>query len=312
MSDISTDFIKATNKIYAKVAAILTNLQVIEGDVKLIREQTTNNASESPSGVDADNTQDRPRAANQSSRDKDHGKGGNGSGSHLRKRWKKNLRKPIIQIEIAALIGLGLYTCETRRTNNLTKEALEFQFSMFRSQQRAYIQISGDELEKVKLTDLQRLSIPIELRNTGREYAEKISGEFVLEVLPSNMEPLFDYGQTPVYVVVAPMPPNSTHSIDAQILKDGYVMAVSDELKEELSIGKKYIVIFGRVKYEDRFGDWWAQFCGWRPFLPPDSGTKGFAARRCVEYNIQGRLEENTIAQSRQLRICGDCKVRQT
>ena len=41
-----------------------------------------------------------------------------------RKRWKKEFRKPSFVIEVIAVCGLGLYTCETHRTNNLTDAIL--------------------------------------------------------------------------------------------------------------------------------------------------------------------------------------------
>lgn len=80
MSDITTDFIKATNKIYAKVAAILTHLQIIEGEVKLIREQPIKDTHEPHPNADTSNSQDQPKAvlsntaqASQSSRDNNRG-----------------------------------------------------------------------------------------------------------------------------------------------------------------------------------------------------------------------------------------------
>jgi hypothetical protein len=149
MSDITTDFIKATNKIYAKVAAILTHLQVIEGDVKSIRDQSVKYAGEPSSHSDESDPGSqvkaaifRPDTVNSGKPNRNQQSGDNDASSffqNLEKRWKKSIRKPAIQIEIAAVIGLCVYTCETHRTNNLTQRSIESTEKRVRAEDRPYI-----------------------------------------------------------------------------------------------------------------------------------------------------------------------------
>lgn len=132
MSDITTDFIKATNRILAKVATILTHVEVIEGDVKLIREQVIEETDKPASGKQANNT-DTERQTSVSTLNATQAKRQTEQTEHqensfLRRqfeRWRKKLKKPAFQLEVAAVLGLVLYTCETHRTNNLTQQNLD-------------------------------------------------------------------------------------------------------------------------------------------------------------------------------------------
>src|SRR5580692_803262 len=115
MSDITTDFIKVTKRILAKVAAILTHVEVIEGDVKSICEHSIEHSHKPDSDSNASNAEKQIAASihasdtSQSSRKKNNGKNDSKHGFQgFKKRWRKSLKKPMVQLEIAALIGLTL------------------------------------------------------------------------------------------------------------------------------------------------------------------------------------------------------------
>jgi hypothetical protein len=59
-------------------------------------------------------------------------------------RLKRQLRKPRFFLELLALIGLGFYSCETRRTNNLTQTALDNSKSQFTTEQRPYVWLTNN------------------------------------------------------------------------------------------------------------------------------------------------------------------------
>ncbi|MGD1214761.1 MAG: hypothetical protein ABR861_07220 [Terriglobales bacterium] len=138
MSDITTDFIKATNRILAKVAAILTHVEVIEGDVKSIREHSVEPSNKPATDSHASDPDKQPNTPTSSGAghvlNTDQAKGkkyssGDKPESSLRrlvKRWEKQIQKPAFQIEVAAVIGLVFYTYQTCRTNDLTQKNLEF------------------------------------------------------------------------------------------------------------------------------------------------------------------------------------------
>jgi hypothetical protein len=101
----------------------------------------------------------------------------------FKKNLRKDLRKPKTYVELAALIFLVLYTCETRRTNNLTKLALstsEKQFVLsqttskdqFLKDQRPYIWPM--KLEPAKPIIGQSVKANVFLANYGKTPALKM------------------------------------------------------------------------------------------------------------------------------------------
>jgi hypothetical protein len=134
MSDITTDFITATKRILAKVSSILTHIEVVEGDVKLIREQVVDNTDKPRTDTHASESEQQ-RLSAPLAREATQTKGNKNDGSNrisafLRrqlKRWWKQGQRPKFQVAVITLIGLIAYTYETRRTNELTQRSLEFQ-----------------------------------------------------------------------------------------------------------------------------------------------------------------------------------------
>jgi hypothetical protein len=297
MSDITTDFITATKKILSKVATILTHIEVVEGDVKLIREQVVANADKPRTETQAQHSQEKNPGSvpasdpDQTERQKQKGKEETGNSFYrFLNRWWEELRKPKFQVAVLTLVGLVAYTCETRRTNNLAEKTAAFQFSMTRSQQRAYMAITPSP-KAIKLEDFTAQHLTVELKNVGRSAASKILYEFVLEFPKALEQPSFDYGKIHTIGTVGPLFPESdptpveVYTFDNQ----SHILLMTDELREELKSGKRYLAIFGIVKYEDIFGEWWTQMCGWKPFPQLAAGeSKQFNAPTCVAYNVEG------------------------
>jgi hypothetical protein len=172
MSNITTDFVTTTKKIVSEVRSVLTTLHLIREDVKTIREQVVSNANEpAPSARTSDSrqqpqnadptewhilNQDQTNRKQETSDDKQRGKI-----YRCLHKWWKALKNPRFQVELAALIGLAYYACETTRTNNLTDTALQTsktQFAesqkttkeQFEVDQRPFIWLSKLEPEKIK------------------------------------------------------------------------------------------------------------------------------------------------------------------
>jgi hypothetical protein len=67
---------------------------------------------------------------------------------------KRHLRDPKFFVEILALVGLAMYVCETRRTNNLSQQALGNAKSQLRLTVRPWIGIA-DEPDAVKTSPIR-------------------------------------------------------------------------------------------------------------------------------------------------------------
>jgi len=143
MSDITTDFVKVTKKIVAEVRGVLSALHLIREDIKLIREQVEARGGKQSSETQAVKAEAQPtcdpRVAERSK--------GNSKIPQFFKDITKNLwrdlRKPKTYIELGAFVFLVLYTCETRRTNTLTKTALKNSKDQFRADQRPYVTLAA-------------------------------------------------------------------------------------------------------------------------------------------------------------------------
>lgn len=296
MSDITTDFIKATNKIYAKVGAILTNLNIIESDVKLIREKVVDNSDRPSSDTQTNNAkkQSSPSVpaldATQAKRQEEKGRDEQqGSLSRLLNRWWEQIQKPKFQVSVLTLAFLIAYTCETRKANKLTERAVNLQFSL----SRAFVQITGTAASKSTLDDIQKAGdIPLELQNVGKSTASKVHGAFVIELPLAQQEPSFNLKNNPTTVTHSPLYPGAPSDTIGLIFvaEYGTVPQIPPQVIRDLIGGTRYMVIFGRVEYADSFGQWWTQFCGWRHFVPTANPPQllGFAASRCIDYNIEG------------------------
>jgi hypothetical protein len=296
MSNITTDFIAATKKIHADVRAILTALHLIREDVKTLRDRSIGDGDKQPSQKQTSDscTVDSRSSAlktNQSNRDEEESGDDSASGFRgFKERWRKSLRKPIVQLEMAALIGLALYTCETRRTNNLTTKSLDIQLSL----SRAFVQITGNEFLKNTLEDaLNAGQFYLEIQNVGKLTASKIYGEFVVEFPLASEQPslVFD-NKHHTAIIHSPIfpgtPPTSIGLVD--IPEYGNVEGIPSGIIQQLKNGSRYAVIFGRVQYEDAFGKWWTQYCDWKSYRSPGSlpHIAYFAASTCIDFNIEG------------------------
>jgi hypothetical protein len=90
----------------------------------------------------------------------------------------------------------------------------------------------------------------------------------------------------------APLFPSApVGSINLPAIPDyGTLPGIPPEVIQQIKDGTRYAVIFGRIDYEDSFGQWWTQYCEWRHYMPPANPPHfvAFAARKCVDFNIEG------------------------
>lgn len=82
--------------------------------------------------------------------------------------WKK-LHDPQFVIEVLALVGLVLYVCETKRTNDLTQQALEDGRTHFNQSQRPWVGMAGEValLENSESGGVFKFVVGYKLRNFG-------------------------------------------------------------------------------------------------------------------------------------------------
>jgi hypothetical protein len=149
-------------------------------------------------------------------------------------------------LESLAFVALVFYTCETRRTNNLTQQSLTTIKEQFRADQRPYIWLSN--ARNVSYSD--SLQAPIwncEYGNFGRSPAYKIRGSSVLITGHDAMHQAVAF---PADFSGAPLPPTKTDASSAlpksRMNKDAYASLLRTD---------ETFVIRGRIQYTDAYGE---------------------------------------------------------
>lgn len=209
------------------------------------------------------------------------------------KPWHKD-RSVLLQIVTIAvgIVVAVIYGCQLKQmidSNRLTRRVLELQYS----QSRSFVQITTTTFYKETTDDIKKAGmIPIELQNPGKATASKVHGTVMVQFLPAAQEPDLDaigyitkFTNPPLFIGAQP----SAVPL-VLVYKYGTIAQVPADVWSGLEAGTWYVVVFGRVEYVDSFGEWWTQFCAWRPFFKTENPPHvfGFSASKCVDYNIDG------------------------
>jgi hypothetical protein len=149
MSDITTDFISAIKKLHADIKAVLLHTKLIQEDVKTIRENAVAKTEQQPPEDESHDPIDsiangvasgRHVKPNESTTDEQDSENRTESAfQEFRRRFRRSRRKPRFWLEVVALLGLFAYTCETRRTNDLTNKGITQSQKNFIFDERPYV-----------------------------------------------------------------------------------------------------------------------------------------------------------------------------
>jgi hypothetical protein len=138
MANITTDFIKATNKIAATVRGITSLLHSVQEDLRLVREKVV--AGDEKKTIDCLPRKDVYAEHNPVNAER---KAATTEVPNVRKQFLNDVRKYFTEfrsyVELSTLLLLFLYTCETKRTNNLTSDALTASKQQFALEHRPYL-----------------------------------------------------------------------------------------------------------------------------------------------------------------------------
>jgi hypothetical protein len=188
---------------------------------------------------------------------------------------------------LAVIIYAGLTAWQAYLTQRISKAA-QRQLEFAKEQQRSSVQVSFD-MSSITNEKFKTLEIPFEIENLGKLTASKIVIRTKIEVPLSSEEPSFDLDHPTMRMTHVPLYPTAKSPLSAMSTENGAVQKVPEYISKDLADGKRYVVLFGRIDYEDRLGHWWIQFCGWKPLLTHDvpAGTQAQAAR-CIDFNVDG------------------------
>src|ERR1017187_2052528 len=180
-----------------------------------------------------------------------------------------------IVVETGTLIGVGVYAyiailqwSEMKRATTAATGTAKTAIQTMHLNERAWIAVY---VEKAKMTDNAPLEMPVTIVNEGKTNALNVQGNIVVNVLPFTEEPDFVYRSGhPSYAFDAKvLPPKQPQPLNwaaapkyLSPTAPWKVIVVNPKLRGQISRGVLYIVVHGRLSYEDIFGvPHWLQFC---------------------------------------------------
>jgi len=151
--------------------------------------------------------------------------------------------------------------------------------------ERCWISIDGNFPNPIKEGIPFQGSILV--KNTGKTTAKQIVSEWIIAILRSADSVSFDYSQMRTTELIGVLPPNGFTLFTASKPVDQYTAAfLTKEQAEDLLNGRTYLVLYGRGRYNDVFGNThWFHFCGWKDYYP---GNASYKAANCVAYTDTG------------------------
>lgn len=135
----------------------------------------------------------------------------------FKRRVLREVHQPRFIVEVAALLGLAIYTCETRRTNNITETAIIQSRDQFSQDQRPYIWLTKDGTGAPEfLRNLKQPQSPIgqiiwayHYTNYGKSPAFITSSSRFIKIGKADFVPSYEVGSH--HVDGLPIPPGADY-----------------------------------------------------------------------------------------------------
>ncbi|HEY6251058.1 MAG TPA: hypothetical protein VI685_13940 [Candidatus Angelobacter sp.] len=156
--------------------------------------------------------------------------------------------------------------------------------------QRAWLQLSSKLNEIVKeqkitrselLDKMDTIVLPAIISNSGKTPAISIKVDIVLEIIRNGEDPPFDYSKRHTVEIWGILFPGERHEFPViAYRRDGSEAVLTEDERQGLRNGQLFIRKYGRITYEDRFGQHWTQYCVWMPFA-----AGNYTSSSCTPYN---------------------------
>ena len=173
----------------------------------------------------------------------------------LRKGMAKQLRKPKFFVELLALVGLVLYTCETRRTNDLTQASLQLQ-------NKPWIAMHNVNTDKTVDTKTE-FGAYTTVENFGHSPASHVMTKVAMRVFCGRFPDDPPYPPAPERRPYGYLMPNESRASGWVSL--GHVL--TDQEIQNIKSGACGLYMYGEVRYCDIFEtSHYRHFCAkWHP-----------------------------------------------
>ena len=155
--------------------------------------------------------------------------------------------------------------CSTKKAADAAKNSSDTAITTMHLDQKAWLMFDADYADTLRLHRIEEITVPVQLRNIGKTPARKIDGFVEVDEVPVNDVPKFDYTNPPRPIrlqggLIYPGFPNTSEA--AELTNDRTPVLATPEKRRKFENGKLAFVVWGRIAYEDIFGDGhWIKFC---------------------------------------------------
>ncbi len=290
MSNITTDFVKATKKIHADVRAVLTALHLIADDVRAIKEKSGTNGDQNESREENESAGTVCAAENNP--------GANETKQDTPEELRFRLEKKAYRVGLWTLLILALYTVLTGYQSRQSRNMVELTRKTSEREDRAWVAVQPKG--PFRIVAGEELGFPFILVNTGKTPARHIHADMWAKFIPSNSrEDLTETGPR-LQAECGDLFVNNANIVDVQnptmIMRQRATIPRSHDTEnwpietseaQAFDEGGIYAVGYLVVSYDDIFGvHHWTRFCAhYHKTTNPD-------ASKCVAYNSEDDNEE--------------------
>lgn len=160
------------------------------------------------------------------------------------------------------------------------------QLKEMRNDRRAFI---SPDLIPFQIEEGKPTLIPVVIENIGKTPARNVTGYVRPMELAQGEDPSFDYTHTKHTFGIGAIFPGRRFEIPFRLIQkqfagseQAFTMPLTHETYERIVSGQSFIVIHGKITYDDVYGvTHWVTFCA---MGRPDNYLKYSGAKQCAEY----------------------------
>lgn len=176
-----------------------------------------------------------------------------------------------------------------RKQDKAAQDGVDAVRAQMRQDQRPLLKTSPVLDHKLALGET--INGTVTFQNIGKTSAKNVDGRWYLSVVQNNEELHFSYPpKSPWWgLTTGAVYPNDLPLTEkAYWIPDGQAGVVppptnkvTQEQYDSIRQGKSFVVLYGRISYDDGFGiHHWTRFCTWEYFV-----TGSYTAKQCTAYN---------------------------
>lgn len=164
----------------------------------------------------------------------------------------------------------------------------------FEADERSWIQVEYAWPDLISYEPNATVQAQAHMRNVGKTPTTKIQAHGVMELVDADQSASFNIAQFHSSLYTGPVFPTQDAVFPIELFNGNAPKPFLRDEFDDLHSGKRYLVVFGYVLYDDQFGTHWSRFCSWKAY---STARTDFHIRDCVPFNQVGNGLQNLTMQ---------------